>query len=114
MATARRFAATLGIIAFVFVAGFGWWEGSELNWVLLRALLALIMFAVLGFVTGLIGAAIARDSANEELKRKVVAEQDRRRRAQKERAAREKQSEESRASRGAVTGASTRQATDKA
>ena len=101
MATARRFAATLGIIAFVFVAGFGLWERSELDWVLLRALLALIMFTVLGFVAGLIGAAIARDSANAELRRKVAAEQMRQKRLEEERAAREGSIEESKASRRA-------------
>ncbi|HUW58471.1 MAG TPA: hypothetical protein VMZ92_17685 [Planctomycetota bacterium] len=113
MATARRFAATLGIIAFVFVAGFGWWQGADVNWVLLRGLLALIIFAVLGFVTGLIGAAIAKDSANEELKRKMLAEQVKRKRVQEARTAREKQAEENRGSREQPT-AATRQTHDTA
>jgi hypothetical protein len=85
LATARRFAAALGLIAFVFVTGFGMWHGSRLEWVLLRALLALILFSVLGFVTGLIGAALARNSAGSEVQRKLEAEKAKRKREKEQR-----------------------------
>ncbi len=71
---ARRFAAALGLIAFVFVVGFGLWQGSQLEWVLLRALIALILFAALGYVLGFIGAAVANDSARSEVKRRIEEE----------------------------------------
>lgn len=99
MATARRFAAALGIISFVFVAGFGLWRGSEVDWVLLRALLALIVFSVFGFLVGLVGAAIANDSADTELREKIEAEKATRQRRQEERAARERGAAESRSAR---------------
>ena len=92
MATARRFAAALGIIAFVFVAAFGVWRGNELDAVLLRALVSLVLFAALGFVTGLVGAAVANDAANQEMIRRKRAEEEQRRR-QAERPTREKRGE---------------------
>jgi len=105
VATARRFAAALGIIAFVFVAGFSAWQGNDLNASLLRSLVALVMFAALGFVTGLIGSAIVNDSADSEVKRKALAEKMREKRIQAERAAREKREEENRVTQAtAVTG----------
>ena len=74
MGTARRFAAALGIIVFVFVLGFGIYNGTELETVLVRGLLALVIFSVIGFACGLIGATIAQDSAANEKMRKDVAE----------------------------------------
>ena len=105
MATARRTAAALGIIAFVFVGALGLWQGAELDWVLLRGLLALICFAVFGFVVGHIGAAIASDAAAGELRRRVQAETVKQRRSEAERAAREKETPENQASRQAPAGA---------
>jgi len=97
VATARRFAAALGIIAFVFVAGFSAWQGNELDTSLVRALVALVMFAALGFVVGLIGSALVSDSADGEVARKAVAERLMKKKQQEERAAREKREAESRA-----------------
>ena len=76
MATARRTSAALGIIAFVFVGAFGACQGSELDWVLLRALVALVVFAIFGYVVGLVGGAIAQDAAAGELKRRIRAEKE--------------------------------------
>ena len=74
MVTARRFAAALAIISFVYVLGFGIYNGTELETVLVRGLLALAIFSVVGFACGLIGATIAEDSAANEKMRKDVAE----------------------------------------
>ncbi len=78
MGTARRFAAALAIISFVYVLGFGIYNGTELETVLVRGLLALVIFSVVGFACGLIGATIAQDSAASEKMRKDVAERMRR------------------------------------
>jgi len=102
VATARRFAAALGILAFVFVAGFSAWQGNELDASLLRALVALVMFAVLGFMVGLIGAAVVNDAADSEVRRKAIAEKMQRQKQQQERAAREKREAENRESQGAA------------
>ena len=90
MTTARRFAATLGVIAFVVVVGFGMWRGIAVNRVLLRALLALVIFSALGFVAGLVGTAIAQHSADSEVDRAEAAERMRRERLKEERASRER------------------------
>ena len=102
MATARRFAATLGVIAFLVVVGFGMWRHTAVNAVLLRALLALVIFSALGFVAGLIGAAIAQHSAASEVDRAEAAERMRRERLKEERVARERDRAGSRAPREGV------------
>jgi predicted lipid-binding transport protein (Tim44 family) len=73
MATARRTAAALGILAFVYAAVAGWAQGATLEWTLERALIALACFAAFGFVVGHVGAAVARDAAAGERSRKVDA-----------------------------------------
>ena len=70
MATARRTAAALGIIAFVYVGAAGVVQGSSAEWVLLRALIALVAFAAVGYAVGLVGAAVVRDAADGERKRR--------------------------------------------
>ena len=106
MTTARRFSATLGIIAFVFVAGFAVWQGNDLDRALLRALVALVMFAALGYVTGLVGSAIVNDCADGEVRRKARAEEMKRKRAQSQRSTRERrEDEEGPANAGAAAGA---------
>ena len=77
MGTARRFAAALGIISFAFVAVTGIAQQSSLEWVLLRALVALILFTVVGFIVGLIGARLVQEVADKKLAQKVVAEGER-------------------------------------
>jgi NhaP-type Na+/H+ or K+/H+ antiporter len=78
MATARRFAAALGMIAFAWVTGFGIIHASRLEWVLLRALVAMGLFSALGYVIGWLGAAVARESAAREIERRVDAEESKR------------------------------------
>ena len=73
MATARRFAAALGMIAFATVTGFGIWHHSSLEWVLVRALAALVLFSAVGYVIGWMGGAVARESAVSEAKRRLEA-----------------------------------------
>ena len=74
MAAARRFAATLGFIAFAFVAVLGVWRQAEVDWVLLRAFLALIVFSVVGFIAGFVASALIRHSADDELRRRAESE----------------------------------------
>ena len=89
MATGRRFAAILGVIAFLVAVAFGMWGGAPVNLVLLRALLALVIFSALGFVVGLVGAVIAQHSADSEVERAEAAERMRREKLKQERASRE-------------------------
>lgn len=77
MGTARRFGAALGMIAFVVVAAAGIIQQSSLNWVLLRALVALILFTVVGFIVGLIGARLVQEVADKKLAQRVAAEGER-------------------------------------
>ena len=77
MGTARRFGAALGIISFAFVAAAGIAQRSALQWVLLRALVALILFTVVGFIVGLIGARLVQEVADKKLAQKIVAEGER-------------------------------------
>jgi hypothetical protein len=78
MATARRFAAALGMIAFAWVTGFGIVHASRLEWVLLRALAALVLFSALGYLIGWMGAAVAKESATREIERRIEAEESKR------------------------------------
>ncbi len=73
MGTARRTAAALGIIAFVYVGAAGVVQQASVEWVLARALIALASFAAFGWVVGLIGAAVARDAAAGERQRRIDA-----------------------------------------
>lgn len=73
MGTARRTAAALGILAFVYVGAAGVVQQASAEWTLTRALIALAAFAAFGWVVGLIGAAVARDAAAGERRRKIDA-----------------------------------------
>ena len=94
MGTARRYGAALGMIAFLFVAAAGIYQRSPLEWVLLRALVALIMFTVIGFVAGLIGTRLVEEVADKKLAEKVVAEGERLRAENEERRKQQKAEEE--------------------
>ncbi len=72
MITARRTSAILGTLAFLYVGAAGLVQGTSVEWTLLRALIALVAFAVLGYVAGLVGSAIARDAAKTERDRRVA------------------------------------------
>ena len=69
MATARRFALAMGMIAVIVVCVAGMWRQSPLAGTLLRALVALVVFAGIGYVCGLVGAAIMKDAVKTELTR---------------------------------------------
>ena len=93
MGTARRFAAALGLITFVTVLAFGIYEGAEVNWVLTRGLIALVIFGVIGYVLGLVGAGLAADAADGELRRKMQLDALRRRTLEEARAKAAKEKE---------------------
>lgn len=67
MATARRFAVAMGMMAVTVVCVSGIWRSASLEYTLLRALVALLLFAAVGYVCGLLGSAIMTDSVNTEL-----------------------------------------------
>ncbi len=69
MATARRFAAAMGLIAMVVVCVGGIWRGTSLEGTLLRALVALVGFSLVGYLCGLLGAAIMKDAVKTEVAR---------------------------------------------
>ena len=69
MATARQFAVAMGMIAVVVVCICGIWRQSSLESTLLRALVALLLFATIGYLCGLLGAAIMKDGVNSEIVR---------------------------------------------
>ena len=69
MATARRFALAMGLTAFAVVCVIGIWRQSALESTLLKALVALVLFAVMGYVCGMVGAAIMKEAVKTELKR---------------------------------------------
>ena len=69
MATARRFALAMGMIAVIVVCVAGMWRQSPLAGTLLRALVAMVVFAGIGYVCGLVGAAIMKDAVKTELTR---------------------------------------------
>lgn len=69
MATARRFALTMGMAALIVVCVVGIWRQSSLEATLLRALVALVVFAGIGYVCGLVGGAIMKDAVKTEVAR---------------------------------------------
>jgi len=69
MATARRFAVAMGMVALAVVCVGGILRQSPLQDTLLRALVALLVFAAIGYACGLLGAAIMRDAVHSELTR---------------------------------------------
>ena len=69
MATARRFAVVMGMIAVVVVCVSGVWRQSSLESTLLRAFVALLLFSVVGYVCGLLGSAIMKDAVKTQIMR---------------------------------------------
>jgi len=73
MATARRFAVAMGMIGVVVVCVSGVWRGASLESTLLRALVALLAFSLVGYLCGLLGAVIMKDAVNTEIARVKTA-----------------------------------------
>lgn len=75
MATARRFAAVLGLVAIAVVFVSGMWRGANLEVTLFRGLVALLLFALIGYGCGWLGSLIVKESVASEVDRARKAEQ---------------------------------------